>query len=130
MAPRSSDGKYVYYAKPRSGAAYKWVDVWKIPVDGGEEVPVLTEKLLEASNWTLWRDMLVYRAWVSEFGEAFINSYHLGTGEEKRLLTFDASERAFGYGLSVSPDGKWILYSKAEPMNADVMVIDEFGDPR
>jgi Tol biopolymer transport system component len=124
--PRESpDGKHVYYAKPRADAAYKWVDVWKVPVEGGEEIPVLTGKLLEAPNWVIWRDVLIYRGWVSEYAQqGFINSYHLGTGEETRLLTFDANEGAFGYGLAVSPDGQWILYSKAEPRNSDIILIE------
>jgi Tol biopolymer transport system component/DNA-binding winged helix-turn-helix (wHTH) protein len=122
----SPDGKYVYYPKPRPEAAYKWVDVWKVPVEGGEEVPVLTGRLLEGPNWVLWRDALIYRAWSSEYGQAFINVHHLTTGEESQLLTFDAKEQAFGYGLSVSPDGMHILYSKAEPRNSDIVLIENF----
>jgi Tol biopolymer transport system component len=125
--PRESpDGKFVFYSKPRPDAAYKWVDVWKVPVEGGEEVPILTGKLLEGPNWVLWRGALIYRAWTSEYGQAFINTYHLATGEESRLQTFDEKEQAFGYGLSVSPDGKWILYSKAEPRNSDIVLIEDF----
>jgi Tol biopolymer transport system component len=126
--PRESpDGKHVYYAKPRTDASYKWVDLWRVPVEGGEEIPVLTGKLLEAPNWVLWGDVLIYRGWVSEYGQGFINSYQLGTGEEKRLLTFDANEGLFGYGLAVSPDGQWILYSKGEPRNSDILLIENFG---
>ncbi len=128
--PRESpDGKWVYYARPRPDDAYKWVDVWKVPVEGGEEVAVLKGKLLEAPNWVLWRDLLIYRGWVSEYGHAFINAYHLDTGEETRLVTFGPEDIPFGFGLSVSPDGKWLLYSKSDPRNSDIIVIENFlGD--
>ncbi len=129
IAPRESpDGRFVYYAKPRSDAAYKWVDIWKVPVAGGEEVAVLKDKLLEAPNWVLWRDLLIYRGWVSEYGHAFINAYHLETREETQLVTFGPEEITFGFGLSVSPDGKWILYSKEEPRNSDIIIVENFDD--
>jgi Tol biopolymer transport system component/DNA-binding winged helix-turn-helix (wHTH) protein len=127
IAPRESlDGRYVYYAKPRSDAAYKWVDIWKVPVEGGQERPVLKDKLLEAPNWVLWEDVLLYRAWVSEYGHSFINGYHVETQEETRLVTFGPEDIPFGFGLSVSPDGKWILYSKEEPRNSDIILIENF----
>jgi hypothetical protein len=95
--PRESpDGKHVYYAKPRADAAYKWVDVWKVPVEGGEEIPVLTGKLLEAPNWVIWRDVLIYRGWVSEYAQqGFINSYHLRYGGRDEASYLRRERRSF-----------------------------------
>jgi hypothetical protein len=35
-------------------------------------------------------------------------------------------EKDFAVGLSVSPDGRWLLYSRLDEQNSDIMLIDQF----
>jgi Tol biopolymer transport system component/DNA-binding winged helix-turn-helix (wHTH) protein len=35
-------------------------------------------------------------------------------------------QKPFGYGLSLSPDGRWLLYTQIEEQNTDIMLADHF----
>jgi Tol biopolymer transport system component/DNA-binding winged helix-turn-helix (wHTH) protein len=44
----------------------------------------------------------------------------------KRVRQIFESDKRFWYGLSVSPDGRYILYSKVDEENQDIMLADKF----
>jgi Tol biopolymer transport system component len=45
---------------------------------------------------------------------------------KKIRQVFEAGKN-FGDGLSVSPDGRWLLYSQIEEENSDIMLVDHFS---
>jgi Tol biopolymer transport system component/DNA-binding winged helix-turn-helix (wHTH) protein len=44
----------------------------------------------------------------------------------KNIRQIFEAPKNFGTGLSVSPDGQWILYSQADEDNTDIMLVDYF----
>ena len=44
----------------------------------------------------------------------------------KQIRPIFEVDRNFGSGLSVSPDGRWILYSQVGDVNSDIMLVDPF----
>ncbi len=44
----------------------------------------------------------------------------------KQIRSILEVDRDFGRGLSVSPDGRWLLYSQIGDVNADIMLVDHF----
>ena len=44
----------------------------------------------------------------------------------KRIRSITTIERPVGYYLSVSPDGRWILYSQIDQMGSDLMLVENF----
>jgi hypothetical protein len=62
--------------------------------------------------------------------------YFVAAEAPRSLLYFDFAsrkshkifevDRDFVDGLSVSPDGRWILYSQVDEENRDIMLVDHF----
>ena len=59
-AQASEDG-FLYFAVRRQSASYKWIDIWKTPLAGGEETPVLDGQFFEDGAWVLWNHNIVFR---------------------------------------------------------------------
>jgi len=116
----SPDGKEVYYGK-----AFGVSDVWKVPVAGGEETRVLGPA--DSFNFA-----------VVAGGIYFIEPVPPGNAEGiKGSLKFfsfakGTAGKIFGIkdlpdmGLSVSPDGRYVLFSQFEPFVCDLMLVENF----
>jgi Tol biopolymer transport system component len=107
----SPDGKTIYYTKnePRPCA------LWKVPVEGGEESQIL--------------DSITCLAFaVSREGVYFVSLPNLqyldfSTGRSKTILT---PQKQPEFGLSVSPDERWLLYSQLDQGGSDLMLVENF----
>jgi Tol biopolymer transport system component len=44
----------------------------------------------------------------------------------KQIRTVFQSDKDFDGGLSISPDGRWILYSQVDEVNSDIMLVEHF----
>ena len=80
-------------------------------------------------------DSVVYRAFtVTRDGIYFIRPGQKDRPNELRLLdpstltsrVLSLLDRSRGEGLTVSPDGKTILYSRWKESNADLMLVENF----
>jgi Tol biopolymer transport system component len=117
----SQDGKTLYYAKG--------IDIdglWSVPVNGGNEAPVLD--FPKASFWGYWA--------LVDKGIYFVNTV---TGPqpalqflsfaEKRVVHVAALDRRpvpFLAGLAVSPDERWVLYTQEDQRSSDIMLVENF----
>jgi eukaryotic-like serine/threonine-protein kinase len=120
MFPRAShDGRFVYYLDEILQS------VRRISVDGGEEAFVL-EKEIYRSSFNLWRQRLVYLC--QDDGPGFlIESFDLDTGRLIPVTELGSEARIGQYGqLSVSPDGRWILYPQEDGVGSDLVLADDF----
>jgi Tol biopolymer transport system component/serine/threonine protein kinase len=109
----SPDGRFVYYALSRSQAG-----LYRMPVVGGAEEAVLAD--LKAGMWGYWAPGAdgVYFAEASAL-------YRLDAGG--RRLKVAAVEKALVPGdsaLSLSPDGRWLLYTQLDQSGSDIMLAD------
>ena len=44
----------------------------------------------------------------------------------RRVRRISEVEKDFDDSLSVSPDGRWLLYTQADEDNADIMLVENF----
>jgi Tol biopolymer transport system component len=123
-AQESEDG-FVYFASRREPASYRFIDIWKVPVDGGDETPVLEGQLLEDGNWFLWNHNIVYRRRLRNSGPCVIDLLDLDAGEVRQIADL-GPETGFSYGMAVSPDGRTMLFSKHRPRNSDITLVENF----
>jgi Tol biopolymer transport system component/tRNA A-37 threonylcarbamoyl transferase component Bud32 len=116
----SPDGKWLYYAKGPQGA----VELWRAPLAGGDEVRVL-EHLSDGHNYVV-ATRGVY------FLEAVPGNSWPRTGSLRYLdlssgrLTILRKVLKVSLGLTLSPDGRFLIYAQDDTLGADLLLVDDF----
>jgi Tol biopolymer transport system component/DNA-binding winged helix-turn-helix (wHTH) protein len=114
----SFDGKSVYFASNHDKSTLKQVALPAQPdtvskVDG---MPLIRS----AEVWTLSRAGIYF---VPDEAPRSLRYFDFATRQVR--LIFEA-DKDFSSGLSVSPDGRWIIYSQESDVNGDIMLVDHF----
>jgi Tol biopolymer transport system component len=117
----SLDGKTVYYQKKPAAS-----DVWQVPVAGGEETRVLGPAgqlqfaVVADGIYFIEPGPPGYAGWINGNSLKFF-SFAKGTAEK----VFDIKYLP-QIGLSVSPDGRYVLFSQVDPFVCDLMLVENF----
>jgi Tol biopolymer transport system component/DNA-binding winged helix-turn-helix (wHTH) protein len=117
--PRESlDGKTVYFASHGVGSTLKRVALPDLP--GTESAVDGLPRLIDARSWTL-----------SPGGIYFVpadapRSLRYFDFASKQIRPIFESDKDFDSGLSVSPDGRWLLCSLVGDETSDIMIVDHF----
>jgi 2-succinyl-5-enolpyruvyl-6-hydroxy-3-cyclohexene-1-carboxylate synthase len=114
-----SEEKFVYFAKPAEPG------IWRVPAMGGEETQVLDQ--VPALGWALSGKGICFFDVTSPVGPV-IKFYELATRKQRAIHQFpkDTIIHLGESALSVSPDGRWILYTKVDQAGSDLMLVDNF----
>ena len=117
-APKESpDGKVVYYLLPDSQ------DVWKVAIGGGEETRVLgpvAEFAVTAEG--IYFIEIGTRIWVGTTGNS-LKFFSFAKGTTERVADVKLNPLN---SLSVSPDGRYVLFSQVDPFVSDLMLVENF----
>jgi len=115
----SADGRFVYWAKLSTPG------IWRVPVKGGEE-----SRVLDASTESLWI--------LADQGICFFDLNNptgpalkfFGFASSKttllRQFTKDTRIDTISTALSVSPDGRWILYTQLDQGGGNLILVENF----
>ncbi|MBZ5618210.1 MAG: hypothetical protein LAQ69_05645 [Acidobacteriia bacterium] len=116
----STDGRFLYYARTILSGP-----IWRVPVQGGEEVPLGDEvrSLRLPQNFAVDEDGIVFAASDNPMQSFEIRRYSLLTRNTKVIARIKGG---FGNGISLSPDGQTLLYTTAEMHSGDLMMVENF----
>ena len=110
----SADGKFFYYATSTAPDR----SIWKVPSEGGNEVRIL-DHLSFVADFDVVADG-IYFIQESDSGDT-IRFYDFASGKTTIVLSIQGRR---GPGLSVSPDRHWLLFSKFNPVQGDLMLVE------
>ena len=109
----------------RKGRRQRAPGFWRVPVEGGEEVAVI--ELLKEPLPGYWAvsDKGIYFVEKSTLpAPAVLKFMSFTTGRIREIMQLEKPPVG-GAGLSVSPDGRWVLYQD-EDLSSDVMLVENF----
>jgi Tol biopolymer transport system component len=122
-AQESMDGKFLFYTKGRNVAG-----IWRVPVEGGEETLVLDTH--KAGYWNAWTvvEQGIYFLTAVKLARPAIEFFSFTTGRVNEVVLLAKSFRPWTNpeGLSVSRDGRWILYTQEDRADMDIMLVENF----
>jgi serine/threonine protein kinase/Tol biopolymer transport system component len=113
----SPDGKWLYYTKQAGTRA----ELWKLALEDDKEKQVL-DNFAGGTNFTLGTQ-----------GIYFISALQPNGETDLQFLSFsDSKIKTIGHiknpvvSLTVSPDGRSLLYDKADQQGSDLMLVENF----
>jgi hypothetical protein len=125
-ALESHDGAYLYYVESTDRPS----PLWRLPVSGGAAVKVLERVAL--FSFAVLEGGIYY---IDPPGEPGVGPDNQPSGDA-RLQYFDFATRRsttvarnlgnVGLGLTASPDGRTILYSRMDSSVDDLMLVENF----
>jgi Tol biopolymer transport system component len=112
----SEDGRFILYNRAR-----EW-NLLKVPVEGGDEVLVLEKYFRMQDSFKPWRNNVIFIDWSKRPYVLYL--LDLNIGETTEITPLD--DKDLCNGLSISPDGRWILYVNNEGTGVDIMFVENF----
>ena len=100
------------------------VELWSKPIEGGVESPLEGMVPLRYSDsWTATPRGVYYTS--SGARSAVVGFYDFGTHQAHSIRSLDGLPLALGgLGIAVSADQRWLLYTRSERSEGDIMMIE------
>jgi eukaryotic-like serine/threonine-protein kinase len=117
----SPDGQFLYYVKERGEPG-----IWRVPVAGGEETPVLDHH--RAGLWRQWAvvEQGIFFITAETPDRPLIEFFSFATGKASLVMTLEKKLPDTISGLSVSPDGRRLIWTQLDQISSDIMLIKNF----
>jgi len=116
------DGRTMYYTKRGAGAQHG-SPLYRAPAEGGPEEIVFDSLIFHPENFHLLDDSVYYTGSSEEKNSKSLRMFNLGSGEDRELIQLG---NGLTKGLSVSQDGRVVLFSQADYHQADIVLFEDF----
>jgi hypothetical protein len=124
-AEEAEDGRFAYFLKaisPNDTIGHQPHHVWKVPIDGGLETPVFEETVYPGAV-VYWKDQILF--WRREpEGRRSLHLFDPESGAVRHFLDLDPG--IWCVGLDISPDGRWILFSRGPTASSDLFLVENW----
>ncbi len=97
--------------------------LWRAPADGGEEIEVLHAFDHPSNVYVTDQGIYFVPAPNPARIASSIQFLRLATGKIEVVAPLD---KDLYYGITVSPDGRWLLYSQVDQVTCDLMLVENF----
>jgi hypothetical protein len=109
-------------------------ELWRVPVNGGEEVRLPTSGVSSFLNVALTRQAIYYIANQTPDGEQWLERLDLASQKLQRMMNLNEGSKVWfknsmdshvvmsRAGLAVSPDERTLLWAQADQAGSDLMV--------
>jgi Tol biopolymer transport system component len=116
---QSPDGAQLFYNK---GGERQALEIWSTPVSGGESTHVIGP--IEGALAGAW---VVDSAGIYFIEPAWRIVYHqFATGRATPIVTLGKDAMVANPGLTLSPDGRWLLFAQRDRSTSDIMLVENF----
>ena len=102
------DGRFLYYSK------YETPGIWKMAIDGGEET-----RIVDQPQGNFWYNWVIAENGIYYLAEDLM-FYDFATGKKTTVFI---DQKPLLMGLTVSPDGKSIIYPQVDVIESNIMLV-------
>ena len=95
--------------------------LWKVPRDGGEETRVLES--VAHQGFAAVSEGVYF---IQKSGWAARQPVQFFDFKTKSIRSITPIENSIDAYLSISPDGRWILYSQIDQIGSDLLLVENF----
>jgi Tol biopolymer transport system component/predicted Ser/Thr protein kinase len=114
-------GAFLYYEKNQG----RFSEIWRVPAGGGEETEVLPS--VGGRRFAVRREGIYFIEWPSFQSDAWLQCFNFATGKTKKISKIQGRPFLnYDLGLTVSPDGRSILYTHPDHPNSDLTLVENF----
>src|SRR4029077_20756510 len=122
MPIESPAGQYVYFVRITEGK----FRLWRMRPDGGGESMVDAMPALRSSGYEWWPVESGIYFYPDTGAKTELDFLDLRSSRIRRISPFEAPTAPGLGGLSVPPEGKWLLYSRIDEAASDLMLVENF----
>ena len=117
-ALESPDATFLYYSKETPGGPA----LWRMPVGGGEE----SEVVAGISDWSTFAPLNHGVYFIPRRGPSAPASIQFLSFADGAITTIIGIAKPVFVGLTVSPDGRSLLYTQIDQESSDLMLVERF----